>query len=163
MPELKIIDDLMAPSDTAKVTFKGMNPSNVLGMVPDLIKNTMKISAKDLLETDMRWDVTNEVITYYGVWMGKRTEDRWSKTFIRVIVQGDQHSKEKTGSFSIQIKGTLETTYEYSNAFQRFFWLFYNRQFYHDQRRKYLDEGKTDILDMKEEILSKFGIEPRDE
>ncbi len=162
MPKLKIIDDLMAPSDTAKVTFKGMNPANVLGMIPELLKNTMKISSKDILETDMRWDVTNEVITYYGVWMGKRTEDRWSKTLIRVIIQGDQHSKEKNGSFSLQIKGTLETEYEYSNFFQRWFWWVYSYRFYHEQRRKYLDEGKTDILDMKEEIMSRFGIEPHE-
>jgi hypothetical protein len=160
--EINIIDDLMAPSDTAKILFRGMNPSNVLGMIPDLLKNTMKISSKDILETDMRWDVTNEVITFYGVWMGKRTEDRWSKTLIRVLVQGDQHSKEKTGMFNMQIKGTLETKYNYANFFQHWFWFFYNRQFYHDQRRKYIDEGKTDILDMKEEIQSRFGIEPRE-
>jgi hypothetical protein len=162
MGSLSIIDDLMAPSDTAKITFKGANPFTVVAMIPDLIKNTMKISAKDLLETDVRWDATGENNDFYGVWMGKRTEDRWSKTIIRVIIQGVQNSKDKTGNFTMQIKGTLETKYEYSNFFSKQFWWFYNYQFYYNQRRKYLDNGKDDMLDMKEKILDRFDINQKE-
>jgi hypothetical protein len=159
MGNLKITDDLLAPSDTLKFRYTGPNPTAVLPMIPDLIKNTMKISAKDLLETDIRWDVTGKVTTFYGIWMGKRTEDRWTKTFIRVIIQGELNPENKVGSFDMQIKGTIETDYNYSNFFQRSFWWFYNRQFYHNQRRGYIDEGKTDMLDMKAEILSRFKID----
>jgi len=158
MPELKILDDLQAPGDTLKVRFKGPNPAAVLGMIPELLKNVMKISSKDTFETDMRWDAIGSDNGFYGVWMGKRGEDNWTKTFIRVLVQGDQSIADKTGKFELQLKGFIETSYNYSNSFQRMFWLFYNRHFYNEQRRKYIEEGKQDMFDIKEEIMSRFKI-----
>ena len=157
--DLTIIDDLMAPSDRAKVTFRGSNPSAIMGMVPDMIKNIMKIPGKDLLETDIRWDITDG--SFYGVWMGKRTEDLWTRSYIRVIVQGVQN-KEGTGWFSIEIKGTLETNYTYANFIQRSFWWFYNYGFYYKQRRGYLENGKDDIINMRAFVMDKFKIAQED-
>ncbi len=155
MPEINIIDDILAPSDRIKIRYEGSNPSALLGMVPDMIKSIMKIPGKDLLETDIRWDVTDG--SFYGMWMGKRTEDRWTTTYLRVIVQGVQN-KEGTGWFVIEIKGQIETKYEYSNFIQRSFWWFYNHGFYYRQRRNYLEFNKDDIYDMKDFILTKFKI-----
>ncbi len=157
--ELKIKDDLMAPHETIKINYRGPNPAGVMSLIPDLIKNTMKISSKDLLETDLRWDNSSENNTFYGMWMGKRTEDRWTKTFIRLVLQGTQNSKDKMGDFTLQLKGYIETKYGYSNFFQRGFWYIYNYKFYYAQRRKYIDSGKDDILEMKSTILSKFRID----
>jgi hypothetical protein len=158
MPNLNIRDDLMAPSDTVKINYRGPNPAGILGLMPDLIRNTMKISSKDLFETDLRWDNSSENNTFYAMWMGKRTEDNWSKTFIRAVAQGTQNAKDKTGDFNLQLKGWLATKYDYSNFFQRGFWFIYNYKFYHEQRRKYIDNGKDDILEMKSIVLSKFRI-----
>ena len=160
--ELKIIDDILAPGDTLKVGYRGTNPFAVVGMIPDLIKNIMKISAKDLIETDIKWDATGENNDFYGTWMGKRTEDQWTKTNIRIIVQGEQNAKDKTGRFTLQIKGTIETKYAYSNFFNRWFWWFYNYRFYYNQRRQYLDSGKDDMFEMKEKVQEKFNIAPED-
>ena len=159
MGDLKIIDDLMAPTDRAKIKYTGSNPGAVLGIVPDMIKNIMKIPGKDLLETDIRWDVTDG--SFYGVWMGKRTEDQWSKTHIRVICQGVQN-KDDTGWFTAEIKGTLDTGYTFSNFIQRSFWWFYNYGFYFKQRRGYLENGKDDIIEMKDFLLGKFKIAQED-
>lgn len=155
LDKLKVIDDLIAPSDRAKVRYTGPNPAAIMGIVPDMIKTVMKIPGKDLLETDIRWDITDG--SFYGVWMGKRTEDQWTTTFIRVITQGVQN-KDDTGWFTIEIKGTLETRYQFSNFAQRSFWWFYNYGFYYKQRRGYLENGKDDIMDMKEFLLGKFKI-----
>ncbi|MBI4174627.1 MAG: hypothetical protein HY517_03205 [Candidatus Aenigmarchaeota archaeon] len=159
MGKLKIIDDLIAPSDRVKIRFTGQNPSAIMGMVPDMIKNVMKIPGKDLLETDIRWDITDG--SFYGVWMGKRTDDLWTRTFIRVIVQGIQN-KEGFGDFSAEIKGTLETGYNFANFIQRSYWWFYNYGFYYKQRRGYLENGKDDIMDMKSFLLAKFKIAQED-
>ena len=153
MPELNIIDDIIAPSDRMKVKFSGANTASILGIVPGMIKDIMKIPGKDLLETDIRWDVTDG--SFYGVWTGKRAEDRWTTTYIRVIVQGVQ-DKEGFGNFSIEIKGTVETKYEFSNFIQRGFWWFYNYGFYYKQRRGYLENGKDDIYGMRSFIVDKF-------
>ncbi len=156
--EIKIVDDLMAPADAAKVKYKGPKAVAILGMMPDLIKSTMKIPGKDLLETDIRWDVSSPKNDFYGVWMGKREEDGWSKTFVRVIVQGVHDPKDNTGNFYVQLKGTLETKYDYAHFVQRWFWWFFNYGFYYKQRRKYLEAGKDDIHEMKATINERFKI-----
>ncbi len=153
-PSLNIIDDIIAPSDRMKVKFSGSNPASILGMVPGMIKGVMKIPGKDLLETDIRWDVTDG--SFYGVWMGKRTEDRWTTTYIRVIAQGMQN-KEGLGNFTIEIKGTVETKYKFSNFVQRGFWWVYNHSFYYKQLRGYLENGKDDIYTMRNFVVDKFN------
>ncbi len=158
MGKLNIIDDIMAPSDTAKVKYKGPKAVAILGMVPDLIKSTMKIPGKDLLETDIRWDVSSPTNSFYGVWMGKREEDGWTKTYMRVIVQGNHNPKDNTGDFLIQLKGTVETKYEYSNFVHRWFWWFFNYGFYYKQRRKYLEAAKDDIHEMRDIVRERFGV-----
>lgn len=155
MSKLNIIDDLIAPSDRLKVKYKGPNPIALMDIVPGMIKDIMKIPGKDLLETDIRWDATDG--GFYGVWMGKRTEDRWSTTFLRVIVQGVQ-GKDETGWFVVEIKGTLETGYQFSNFIQRSFWWVYNHGFYYRQRRQYLEQGKDDIFEMRDLVLNRFKI-----
>lgn len=154
-PSLTIIDDILAPSDRLKVKFKGANPASILGMAPGMIKDIMKIPGKDLLETDIRWDVTDG--SFYGVWMGKRTEDRWTTTYIRVIAQGIQN-KEGFGDFYVEIKGTVETKYKFSNFIQRGFWWVYNHGFYYKQLRGYLENGKDDIMGMRSFIVDKFKV-----
>jgi len=156
--ELKIIDDILAPSDTLKIRYEGKNPFLVATLVPKLIRDVMKIPGKDLFESDIRWDVSSEPRSFYGQWMGQRTEDRWSKSRIRVIVQGEQHSKEKIGWALIEIKGTVETSYTFSNFLQRSFWWFYNYSFYYKQRRAYIDFSTDNIYKIREEIMSALGI-----
>ncbi|HIG97642.1 MAG TPA: hypothetical protein HA230_04850 [Candidatus Aenigmarchaeota archaeon] len=163
MGKLNIIDDLIAPADRIKIKYTGTEPVVIMGMAPDMIKNIMKIPSKDLLETDIRWDVSSDPNEFYGVWMGKRKEDNWSTVYLRVIVQGFQHSKEKTGWFVVEIKGTLETKYEFSNFIQRGFWWTYNLAFYYKQRRNYLEMGKDNIYEMRDFILNKFKINKAEE
>lgn len=154
-PSLNIIDDILAPSDRLKVKFKGANPAAILGMAPGMIKDIMKIPGKDLLETDIRWDATDG--GFYGVWLGKRTEDRWTTTYVRVIAQGTQN-KEGYGDFWVEIKGTVETKYDFANFIQRGFWWFYNYGFYYKQRRGYIEAAKDDIMDMRSFVVNKFKI-----
>jgi hypothetical protein len=156
---LNIIDDILAPSDRLKLKYRGSDPLAMLEMAPGMIKDIMKIPGKDLLETDIRWDATDG--GFYGVWMGKRQEDRWTMTYIRVIVQGAQ-DKEGNGNFTIEIKGTVETSYDFDNFIQRGFWWFYNYGFYYRQRRNYLEQAKDDIFDMRSFIERKFKISHED-
>ena len=159
MGEIKIIEDILAPSDTLKVKFTGNNPYAAVAMAQDLLKSVMKITTKDTLETTVMWDVTGKVPSFYGKWMGKRPEDVWSKTLIRLIIQGEQNSQDKTGWVEVRIKGTIETEYEYSNFIQRGFWWFFNSVFYHNQRRKYLDFAKDNMYQIRDKLKQTFELE----
>jgi len=156
--ELKIIDDILAPTDTLKVRFEGKNPFLVAAIVPKVIRDVMKIPGKDLFENDIKWDVTTDPRGFYGMWMGQRKEDKWTTSIIRVIAQGEQHSKEKTGWVLIELKGVIETSYTFSNFLQRSFWWFYNYAFYYKQRRAYIDFAADNIYKIREELMSALGI-----
>jgi hypothetical protein len=152
MPEIKIAEDILAPSDTLKVKFEGKNPFLAVAMATDMLKSVMKITGKDVLETDVRWDVTGKIPTFFGKWMGKRPDDRWTKTFIRILIQGEQNSQDKTGWVEVRFKGWVETKYEYSNFIQRSFWWFFNKTFYHKQRQQYLEMAKDNIFEMRDKL-----------
>ena len=158
MGEIKIIDDILAPSDTLIIRHEGKNPFIAVTLIPKLVKDVMKIPGKDMFETDLRWDVTSDPRDFYGVWMGQRKEDKWTITKIRVLAQGEQSEKDKTGRIRIDLKGTIETNYNYSNLINRSFWWFYNYAFYYKQRRAYIDFAKDNIYKIREELLSAMNI-----
>src|SRR3989338_3445659 len=160
MPSIAIKDDVLAPNDTLTVRFEGRNPFAASSIVPQMLRQILKITAKDVLETDVRWDNTKEIRQFYGKWMGKRKEDYWTTTIIEIIIQGEQEAKEKTGWSRIGLRGTIQTNYGYSNFIQRMFWWFYNRAFYYKQRRAYIDQGKDFIMQMRDRFQRTLGILP---
>jgi hypothetical protein len=158
MPKITMVDELTAPSGEIHTVYKGQNPFIPVAMARGLLKDIMKISSKDIFETDVRWDVTGDPRGFYGQWMGKRKEDRWTITKIRIIIQGEQSSKDKTGWCRVILKGSLETSYNFSNFIQRAFWWFYNYGFYYKQRRMYLEYSKDNIFEMREKFMDALGI-----
>ena len=162
MPRINIIDDIMAPSDVIRINFRGAYPFKVVTMVPTMLRDVMKITGVDLYERDIRWDFNVDPRDFYGYWIGKRKEDRWSTTFVIVIVQGAQSSKDKTGWVNIIIKGNVQTKYEYTNFMQKSFWWFYNLMFYFKQRRAYIEFAKDNIFKMRDILTRALGV-PREE
>ena len=163
MGKITITDDILAPSDTLKIRFEGRNPFVATTVVSSMLRYIMKVSAKDILETDIRWDSLGAPKKeFYGRWLGKRAEDNWSRTFIRVLIQGTQDSTDKTGWCRIELKGTIITNYEYTNFLQRALWWMYNYSFYYKQRRKYIEEGKDLMFQMREHMQRTLGILPPD-
>ena len=134
----------------------------VCTMFLNILKEVMKVTGVDLYEVDVRWDITEDPRPFFGVWYGKRDDDRWSTTRIRIRAQGAQSSKDKTGWIKIELKGWLETAYEYTNFIQKSFWWFFNYMFYYRQRRKYIEFSKDNIYTVRERITEALGI-PREE
>jgi hypothetical protein len=129
MGKVELIDDIMAPRDAIVIKFEGRNPFAPMTMVPKLLRYVLKVSSKDIKEPDIRWEAEGDKRKFYGKWVGKRSEDRWSTTRLRIIIQGEMSSKERTGWCNIEIKGVLLTNYDYGNFVQRIFWFFYNKTF----------------------------------
>lgn len=158
MPSIRIVDDIMIPSESLWINFKGKSPFVVCGMFPAMLKEIMKITGKDIWETDLRWDITSDPRPFYGVWMGRRKEDKWTVTNIRILAQGAQNAKDKVGWIRVQIKGTVETEYDYTNFFQKSLWWFYNYMFYYKQRRQYIDYAKDNCETLKARTTQALGI-----
>jgi hypothetical protein len=158
MPTITMSEDILAPSDTIKVSFKGKNPLTVIPGMLAVIKYNMKLSGKDMRETDLRWDTSSDPREFYGVWAGKKVNDRWTFTFVRVIAQGFENSTDKTGTITIWLKGSVETKFAYSNFIQKMFWFAYNYTFYWKQRRNYIERAKDDLYMIRDKLMSQLGI-----
>ncbi|MBI4019354.1 MAG: hypothetical protein HY364_03805 [Candidatus Aenigmarchaeota archaeon] len=156
-PTVQVEDDILQPSDSMKIDFKGKHPFAACEKFPEYLRDIMKVSRKDIVETDLRWDITSDPRTFYGWWAGSRKEDRWTRTTIRIIAQGEQGTNFK-GSIKIIIKGTITTTYEYSNFIQKSFWWFFNHMFYYNNRRRYFEFAKDNIMEIREALLKQFEI-----
>ncbi|MBI2076174.1 MAG: hypothetical protein HYT72_02920 [Candidatus Aenigmarchaeota archaeon] len=158
MPTIRIIDDILAPAETVKINYEGKNPYTPVLIIPQLLRDVMKITGQHIREIDTRWDITSDPRPFYALYEGRRTEDRWTKTMVRFIAQGVQSSKDKTGWVRLQFKGNIMTEYEYANFIQKSFWWLFNYTFYYKQRRRYIEMAKDNIHTMKARMQSALGI-----
>ena len=86
--------------------------------------------------------------------------DKWSTINLKFTALGHQSGKDSTGDLNLEIEGTLDTEYTYSNFIQRGIWWSFNRMFYYKQRRMYIDEGADIATKIKEEVQRKLDILP---
>src|SRR3990172_13286282 len=90
-------DEILMPQEEIFIEFSGKNPFLAMAITPSLLKETYKLAATGLYFDDIRWDVTGgENKSFYAVYRTKRTEDKWTKFFTRVVIQGTK-DKENFG------------------------------------------------------------------
>ena len=157
MPEIKFIDEVLAPTEEFTISYKGRNPFLIMTVILPLLREILKVSSTNLFEDDVRWDSFAEPKTFYGMWRGYMPGDRWTRTLIRVFAQGTK-DKENYGDVTIRIRGYLITKFEYNYSISKAWWLLYNYSFYWRQRRAYLDYARDMIHKLKEEIQAAYNI-----
>jgi hypothetical protein len=150
-------DDILAPMEEIEISYNGKNPFLICSISMKLMRDIMKISASNLREDDVRWDVLGDPKGFYAKWRADRKEDTWTKTYITMIAQGVLN-KERTGTVVIRIRGKLTTKYKYSNPISKIIWRMYSYLFYYRQRRAYLDLSRDHIMQIRQEILSAYNI-----
>jgi hypothetical protein len=155
--ELSFAEDVLSPASELIVEYTGKEPFWVMNAAGRLMRDVMKITTVQLREDEVRWDTTGDTKDFYGIFRAYRTEDAWSKTLVRIIVQGDI-GKDRTGYVKIKIKGILNTKFEYPTPIHKWLWEIWNYTFYYKQRRAYIDFAKDDIMTIREKILEAYGI-----
>ncbi|MAH43039.1 hypothetical protein CL614_04945 [archaeon] len=158
--KIKISDDLLAPASKYVVKFQGNKPFAAIDMLQGVVKNILHVSSKDFWEEDIRWDINTEPREFFTILKARKKMDKWSMINLKFTAIGDQSSKDGVGKLTIEIEGTLDTEYSYSNFIQRGTWWSFNRMFYYKQRRMYIDEGADFTKKIKEEVQRKLGILP---
>lgn len=158
MGKITIIDDILAPKDTITINYRGKEPYKIVGMMKKLFVSVMKIESKNVAERDSRWNLIADPHDFYNVFIAYREDDSWTKSYIRIVIQGAQSSKDRTGWIKIELKGFTKTEYEFSNFIQKTFWWFYNRTFYYKQKRNYTELAKDNIHQMRDTLMKTLGI-----
>ncbi|MFH1505526.1 MAG: hypothetical protein ABIE94_00875 [archaeon] len=151
MASLKLKADVLAPEHAKKLKFTGQHPSRFLKIVPDLMKSIFKLGGSKFYEDKIKWDVSTENTDFYGEWRGNDPKDERTSVWAKVKVFGSQN-KDKMGSIEIEVTGTLQTEFKYSNLMGKGLVLLYSRLFYSEQRRKYLAEAKMRLEELENEL-----------
>jgi len=150
-------EDIFAPASAVKIEFVGKNPMWISFNSLKMFREVLKLSAKDLREDDVRWDITGEMREFYGIWRAKRGEDKWTSTWAKITAHGFM-GKDYNGNVKIKLEGWLATKFKWKNPFAHWLWVLYNYMFYWRQRRTYLDHARDDLLIIREQIMRAYGI-----
>jgi len=161
LPKLSIIDDVLAPELKLGISYKGRYPFRVCERVANILKVSLKIETKNVYTDHLKWDVTGDPRGFYGIYRAKHENDRWSNTWVKAVIQGEQGT-DGNGWVKITLKAWVETEFEYSNFLQRSLWFLFNRLFYYEQRRYYMDEAKDFTNIVKDRLAEVLEI-PREE
>lgn len=158
MADYKITTDILAPSDKKVIEYSGLHPSRIIKMMPDIIKDTLRVEGGSVFEDKIKWDVSGDPVSFYGDWRGKYPFDGRSSAFFKINVQGSQGAKDRIGKIKITIKGSVETKFPFTTPFHRSALWFYSYLFYNKQRREYIDMGKILTNRIEDEIRSAFNL-----
>ncbi len=158
MADYKIATDILAPSDKKVIEYAGLHPSRIIKMMPDIIKNTLKVEGGSVFEDKIKWDVSGDPVSFYGDWRGKYPFDGRTNAFFKINVQGSQGAKDRIGKIKVTIKGTVDTKFPSVTFLHKSLILIYMYAFYNNQRRKYLETGKILISRIEDEIRSAFSL-----
>lgn len=155
--KLDFTEEALAPMTDLVVEFSGLDSFKIMPVASRLMRDVMKITTVQLREDVIRWDTTGENREFYGIFRGFRTEDQWTKSIMRIVVQGEM-GKDRMGWVRIKIKGAIKTSVESPTPLHKWLWNIWNYTFYYKQRRAYIDALKDDILAVREKILEMYGI-----
>ena len=163
MEKTKIImrEDCNAPSRWLFLDYSGKNPFGVASKIAEMLTPFFAVSSAGISETEFKWDNSGDPIDFYFTWWVERSDPfgRFSKQRYDIKVQGKQTKEDKTGSFTLQIFGTLITEFDSGNPFARGLWWFYDYIFYSSRRAEYLKDCEEHMRNFVNEIKKHFNIQ----
>jgi len=159
MGELKQKTEVLAPHYLKTLKFSGDHPSNVLKIIPPLIREIFKITTTNFFEDIVKWDNLTENNSFFAAWRGKDGKDERTTLWVDVKVQGEQNEKTKKGNVTIWLRSYLITKFPFSNSIQKGIIRAYSHYFYSEQRRKYTEEARQLLNILEKEIRTRLGIE----
>ena len=158
----KIATNLLAPAPAKTIQFVGYNPAKVFKFIQELMKDAFGMDSGSMWEDHIKWDVSSNPISFYGLWRGKVGKDAYSKYWIEVEASGTQKKEDKQGEVSIKIKGKLETSFKYPTPVHVGAYLLFNKLIYKKQREQYMIEANRKINDFEAMIREQFDMMRRE-
>jgi len=165
MATWRMEDDLLAPTEKLKIEYRGKNPFSAYQKIRGIITDTFQITSANYWERDFRWDISGDPRSFYVRIYARRPLDSRSHILAEFLLQGSQpKDPEKNGEVFIQIRGKLVTEYKLTTAIQntsfyKSLLYLYERIFYWNIRRQYLQIGKNLLYEVHDKLRKSLGIE----
>ncbi|OYT57222.1 MAG: hypothetical protein B6U68_02150 [Candidatus Aenigmarchaeota archaeon ex4484_14] len=154
-------DFVLAPDEKILIVFKGKNPFKMVETMKFNIKRIYQVPGKDIKTLHFKWDNTAQVRDFFAKWIITPKKDKWTKAWIPFIIQGTVDSKTNLGDFTFIMFPWITTIYTYANSLQKALWWLYNRYFYYEQRRNYIEEERKLAFQFRDAIIEQMGMKRR--
>ncbi|MFQ6009765.1 MAG: hypothetical protein ACE5J7_01440 [Candidatus Aenigmatarchaeota archaeon] len=159
MPDYILKTDVLAPEEDISREFEGHHPTRLFGVMNEKIRMIFKVGAANFFEDKVKWDKLGDPIEFFGQWRGKAGKDSLTTFWIKVVIQGRQNIKDKSGYVKVKIKPWLETKIPYSTALDKTLKVANMKTFYLKQIRSYVEEAKRQTENFDREIREMFEAE----
>ncbi len=137
MGKLIIIDECLVPRRLSWLHYKGPDPIGFMKDFKKTLRFIFEVSTTRCREKKLLWDYTGDPIRFYNEWWLMKELSRFSQMWVSFRILGYVSKGKKDGNFSLEMYGDVRHTFEPSNWFTKYVWLFYNYMFYSKLRNKY--------------------------
>jgi hypothetical protein len=150
-------------------TYTGPNPQKAYQKLMDILITNIAVPRENIQEKDFRWDRGGEVENFSAALEVIKDYDAFSYMQMTISVKGTlKPSKEfgKEGNVSITIEGIVRTEYPQDTPWERsfiyeIFRRFYDVVLYKEQRKRFTDLCRDQMLTVQNELKSFFNLLPK--
>lgn len=154
-------DKVLAPTEEITISYGGPNPFQAYKVAMRAIDVRLAIPSKDIFEEVFKWDITADPRDFYVIIKVRKSFDLFSKGWIYLELRGKQPvDPEKPGQLTVTLSGELVTEFKV-DGWRRIlipFVYLYHLVFYGMQRRKYIEEVKSYIYILEDELRATFKL-----
>ena len=158
MGKLVITDECLIPRRLAWINYKGPEPIEFLKNFRKNLRFLFDVSSTRCMEKKLLWDYTGDPIRFYDEWYIKKELSRFSNMIVTLRALGYVSKGKKDGDFSLEIYGEIKNTFDPSNWFTKYVWIFYNYMFYAKMRESYSNICRDYINNFINWCKEKYGM-----
>ncbi len=152
--KLIISDELLRPRNRYTVEFKGLKPDKFYHAIPKIFMSVFRIDEHHLQEKKISW-THGEVEKFKVSWEATKELDNFSYFMFTIDLSGSQ--SKGSGEATVILEGFMRTEYPQDTVWQKsilyeMLRIFWHKNFYLNQRSKYMEEGRREMARFVEEV-----------
>jgi len=150
-------------------SYTGPNPQKAYQKLMDILITNIAVPRENIQEKDFRWDRGGEEEKFSSGMEVLKDYDKFSYMQMTISIKGSiKPSKEfgKEGTVSVTIEGLVRTEYPQDTPWERSFVyemlrMLYHSLFYKEQRKRYTEICRDQMLTVQNELKSFFNLLPK--
>ncbi len=167
--KMTIEEDCMLPSPKIRLSYSGPNPQKVYPKIMELLTTKFRFKNENIQEKDFKWDRSSVPEKFSASFEAFKDYDKFTHIFLSVDVSGSvKPSKEfgKEGETTVVIDGVIRTDYPQDTVWEKslpyeILRVFWHKVFYQDQRYKFREMCRDEMLAMQKDLKEFFNILPK--
>jgi hypothetical protein len=165
MATIKITDECLAPDREIRLSYSGPDPWGVAKKIEGTSRMFFHLSSVGTANTEIKWDVVGDNITFLSKWWIKKGLSGGSATAVGsdmygdIKIQGWKNKKTNVGEFQFRMWAQVQTEVSGWSPVLKPFWSLYSYLFYDKVRRKYIETCNTRCMQFRNELKKHFNLE----